>query len=59
MLIGTCILSAAIGIWLIQFLNEAEHGYNQTEIQDQLDSYRATEDELIDWDRHTKGGRRG
>jgi hypothetical protein len=59
MLIGTCILSVVVGIWLVHFLHEVEHGYNRSEIDRQLDSYRATEDELIDWDRHTSGGRRG
>jgi hypothetical protein len=59
MLIAICFMSVGVGIWLVQLLHEVEHGYNRSEIEDQLDSYRATDDDLIDWDRYTKGGRRG
>lgn len=59
MLAVICISSVAVCIWLIQVLHEAEHGYDHHKINNQLDSYRATDDELVNWDQHTKGGRRG
>jgi hypothetical protein len=53
----TALLVGAAGVmvgWLVGFLSEA------TEVtRDDLDSYRLSDDDLVDWDRHTKGGRRG
>jgi hypothetical protein len=40
--------------WVIGIISDA------TEItQHDLDSYRLSDDDLVDWDHHTKGGRRG
>ena len=53
----TALLVGAAGVlvgWLVGVLSDA------TECtRDDLDSYRLSDDELVDWDRHTKGGRRG
>ena len=41
--------------WVIQMLSESYHAQHY----DDLDGYRPTEEDLVNWDRHTKGGRRG
>ena len=43
----------------LQFLNEATNGHSSYDPQEHLDACRPTEEDLIDWDKHTSGGRRG
>ena len=53
----TILLVGAAGVlagWLVGILSDA------TDVTgDDLDGYRLSDDDLVDWDRHTKGGRRG
>jgi len=54
---ATILLVGAAGVlvgWVVGILSDA------TEVtQDDLDKYRPSEDELVNWDEHTSGGRRG
>ena len=53
----TILLVGAAGVlvgWVVGILSDA------TEVtRDDLDAYRLSEDDLVDWDQHTKGGRHG
>ncbi len=53
----TILLVGAAGVlvgWVIGILADA------TEVtRDDLDAYRPSDDDLLDWDEHTSGGRRG
>lgn len=53
----TILLVGAAGVlvgWVVGILSDA------TEVtQDDQDRYRPSEDELVNWDEHTSGGRRG
>ena len=51
------ILAGIAAGWLIQFLTESDHKH--IDQLDDLEGYRPTKDDLVDWDHHTKGGRRG
>lgn len=53
----TVFLVGAAGVligWVVGILSDAT-----ATTQDDLDTYRITPDDLVDWDEHTKGGRRG
>ena len=53
----TALLVGAAGVlvgWVVGILSDA------TECtREDLDRYRPSEDDLVDWDSHTSGGRRG
>ena len=57
MSIALVVLAGIAAGWLIQFLTES--GHTHSDQLDDLEGYRPTKEDLVDWDHHTKGGRRG
>jgi hypothetical protein len=58
----TILLVTLAGIltgWAIGFAADASAGRTHSQLPEDLDQFRQEDDDLVDWERFTSGGRRG
>ena len=58
----TIFLVAIVGVlvgWGIGVAADASAGYIHIKLLDELDQFRPEDDDLVDWEQYTSGGRRG